>query len=646
MSATIRIQANPFERRLEELRSWRNTITTALSDFRRWALVGRLIDEQTGQRLAHLERRLNNERLTIAFVGEFSRGKSELVNALFFGDLGARLAPSGMGQTTLCPMEILWDPDRPPSLRLLPIETREHPKALREYIASGEGWKEIAIDASDMQAVAVACNTISETRRLNAAVAAALGFDVTGTGAVDIPRWRYAILNLPHTLLKQGLAILDTPGHNTMGAEPELAMHRVPDAAAIVFMLGTDTGVTRTDRDLWDQQIDPIEGLAESCFVVLNKIDGLRDGLKAEAQVLEEIDRQVRTTAEALSVDPQRVFALSARQGLLAKIQRDSDGLIKSRVYRLEQALAQGVAHQRRLDHVAALGAETRAAFAESHALIESRLAFACQQLADLASLQGKNQKLVETLAKKAASERARLEQARAVMLGLRTVHSRQADELAKLLDPNIARESGLRARAAVLNTAFSKGIRDALDTYFNESRERVRKSVGVIAEARAMMSSVSRKFSQEYQIAAIEVPEFATERFLVELDRLEQRCNADFKSASSLLTRRRSTLGALFFDTVALKVIHVFEIADREVRTWMNGFIRPLEAQLAAFQEQTNNRIEGMARIQNAETDLVARIAELETLTAEVAQQRKQWEAHHEKLMALLDVEKEASLA
>jgi hypothetical protein len=646
MNTTLRIQANPFERRLEELRSWRQTITTALAEFRRWALVGRLVDEQTGARLAHLEGRISNERLTIAFVGEFSRGKSELVNALFFGDLGSRLVPSGMGATTMCPTEILWDPARPVALMLLPIETRQGPQALREHIAQPEGWTQIAIDPKDRESVSRACHAISETRRMSAEDAAALGFDGVGDGPVDVPRWRYAILNLPHSLLKQGLAILDTPGHNAMGSEPELAMHRIPDAAAIVFMLGTDTGVTRTDRDLWSEQIEPVEGLAQSCFVVLNKIDGLRDGLKSEAKVLEEIDRQVRTTAEELKVDPQRVFALSAKQGLLGKIQHDSDTLLRSRLYRLEQALAQGVAHQRRLDHVAALGAETRAAFAESHALIESRLSFACQQLADLTALQGKNQKLVETLAKKAGSERARLEQARAVMLGLRTVHGRQADELARLLDPNAARENGLRARGAVLNTAFSKGIGEALDTYFNEARGRIHQAIGVNGEARAMMSSVSRKFSQEYQIAAVEVPEFATERFLVELDRLEQRCTRDFKGASSLLTRRRSTLGALFFDTVALKVIHVFEIADREVRTWMNGFIRPLEAQLAAFQEQTNNRIEGMARIQNAETDLVARIAELETLTAEVAQQRKGWEMHHERLMALLDVEREMSLA
>jgi hypothetical protein len=89
-----------------------------------------------------------------------------------------------------------------------------------------------------------------------------------------------------------------------------------------------------------------------------------------------------------------------------------------------------------------------------------------------------------------------------------------------------------------------------------------------------------------------------------------------------------------------------VFEIADREVRTWMNAFIRPLESQLAAFQEQSNSRVEGMGRIRNAETDLVERMEELRALLAEVEQHAAEWEAHHESMMAMLDFEREHSLA
>jgi len=302
--------------------------------------------------------------------------------------------------------------------------------------------------------------------------------------------------------------------------------------------------------------------------------------------------------------------------------------------------------YQRRLDHASAIRAEVRTAFAESRALIDSRLSFAREQVEELVAIQGKNQKLVEALARKATSERQRIEQARAVMMGLRTVHNRNADELTRLLDPNAIREQGIATRQAVVSSKFSSGIGQILDQFFRHARGRLQESVTVVKDARAMMGSVSRKFNEDYQIPTVEVTDFATERFFVEIDRLEERCARDFKGAGSLLTRRRSTLSSLFFDSVVLKVINVFEIADREVRTWMNGFVRPLDARLTAFQEQSNNRIEGMGRIQNAETDLVERLEQLRALTADVERQSHEWEAHHAKLSSRLQVEREPSLA
>ncbi len=635
-----------FHDSLEELRQWRASTAEGLAAFRRWAIVNRLLDEQAGMRLAHLERRLAAERLTIAFVAEYSRGKSELINALFFADLGHRLLPSGPGRTTLCATEIAWDPARAPSLRLLPIETREDPKALREYVQDPAAWTEVALDVEHPETLAAVCEKISESIEVPGARAAALGFAVEGDAPVAIPRWRHALLNLPHPLLASGLGILDTPGHDALAAEPELTLHRIPDAAAIVFMLDADPGVTRSDRELWNEHIAPIEGLDETCFVVLNKIDALRAGLKSEMGLLEEIDRQVRSTSEALGVAPTRVFALSARQAFAARIEGDRDALLRSRLYRLEQALAQGMVHARRLEHAQAARAETRTLLAEARALIASRLAFTDEQLEELQALQGKNQKLVESLARRASQERARVEQARAMLMGLRSVQSRHSDELARLVDPNAIRALAIDTRRAILETPFSSGIGATLDAFFVEARERLVRAVAIIDEARKLMLTVSRRFAQDYQIVTADPGDFATERFSTEMDRLQARCEREFKATASLLLHRRKTLGALFFDTVALQAIHVFEIADREVRAWMNGFVRPLDAQVTAYQEQVNNRIEGMGRIQNADTDLVERIAELEAIASEVRGQRGELEAHEKRLAALLDVQRERSLA
>ena len=189
---------NVFETSLAELRHWRANAAETLAGLRTWASSARLIDEQAVARLAHLERRLSTERLTIAFVGEAARGKGELINALFFAEGGARLLPSIVGKTIQCPTEILWDDTRAPSIRLLPSETRDSPRALRELLDEMDTWQEVPLDPSQPQSLAKACEVLLD--------------------AVDAkaPRWRYAVINIPHPLLASGLVVLDTAGYTTL----------------------------------------------------------------------------------------------------------------------------------------------------------------------------------------------------------------------------------------------------------------------------------------------------------------------------------------------------------------------------------------------------------------------------------------------
>ena len=72
---------------------------------------------------------------------------------------------------------------------------------------------------------------------------------------IEIPKWRHALISFPHHLLKQGLTILDTPGLNALGTEPELTLNMLPSAQAVLFVLGADTGVTRSDMEIWQHHI-------------------------------------------------------------------------------------------------------------------------------------------------------------------------------------------------------------------------------------------------------------------------------------------------------------------------------------------------------------------------------------------------------
>jgi hypothetical protein len=111
-------------KRFQDYSAWRADVAGHIVAFRRWLQQNELADAQTELRLNQLLERLDEDKLTIAFVAEFSRGKSELINAIFFADYGRRLLPSSSGRTTMCPTELAWDPAHPPSIQLLPIETR------------------------------------------------------------------------------------------------------------------------------------------------------------------------------------------------------------------------------------------------------------------------------------------------------------------------------------------------------------------------------------------------------------------------------------------------------------------------------------------------------------------------------------------
>ena len=236
---------------------WRADLSGVLEKFGRWLAENELTDAQTDRRIADLLDKLREDRLHVAFVAEFSRGKSELINALFFANYGNRILPSTAGRTTMCPTELMFERTRAPSIELLPIETRESNASLSEYKRFRDQWQVLALDTTSAEAMQDALRHVSDVRRVDLNTARKLGFAVDdeestafrvdADGMLEIPRWRHAIINFPHPLLEQGLVILDTPGLNAIGTEPELTLSLLPNAHAVLFILAADTGVTQSD---------------------------------------------------------------------------------------------------------------------------------------------------------------------------------------------------------------------------------------------------------------------------------------------------------------------------------------------------------------------------------------------------------------
>ncbi len=290
----------------------RSRLASAITDYAQWLDRQHGFDAERTMRLSDIANGLRKDHLVVAFVAEFSRGKTELINALFFADHGQRLLPSDVGRTTMCPTELYFNPEEPACLGLLPIETRNREETLGRLLHMPEKWSRLALNPDDPRQLQEALRKLTETKMVPAVDAIELGLwnnedpadrhRLRPDGTVEIPAWRYARVNFPHPLLRAGLTILDTPGLNALGAEPELTLSILPNAHAVIYLLATDTGVTRSDLEIWQKHV-----YRQSNYhvAVLNKIDMLWDELKSESEIRAAIERQAAETAQVLKLPAQ-----------------------------------------------------------------------------------------------------------------------------------------------------------------------------------------------------------------------------------------------------------------------------------------------------------------------------------------------------
>ena len=139
----------------EAYSEWRKQVRNVIKKYRDVAKAEDLTNANSEQRLNQIISTLNDDKLYIAFVAEFSRGKSELINAIFFSTLGMRVLPSSAGRTTMCPSELLYDRNYEPSIRLLPIDTRSSGTSILEYKGMSEEWIEYPLDIDSPEQLAV-----------------------------------------------------------------------------------------------------------------------------------------------------------------------------------------------------------------------------------------------------------------------------------------------------------------------------------------------------------------------------------------------------------------------------------------------------------------------------------------------------------
>ena len=606
-----------------------------------------LMDAAVQERLQRLEDQVRTDKVMVAFVAEFSRGKSELINAIFFADYGRRIMPASAGRTTMCPTELGYDPSVAPCLRLLPIDTRLQLKSLAEWRLKPDRWVEVALDIHDAGQIAKALEKVAQVSRVSVDDARSMGFwhdelpdenpSQDAQGMVEVPMWRHALINMPHPLLKQGLVILDTPGLNAVGAEPELTVNLIPQAHAVVFILGADTGVTRSDLSIWREHLVSTPESTEARLVVLNKIDTLWDTLNSPQQIQEQLERQCQTSAEMLGVRLDQVVPVSAQKGLVAKIACDDAMLEASGLPVLEEALAKGIMGQRQAILRSAIGAGIAGLRAETSRVLNIRRRDLDDQMLELRSLRGKNAAVIGSMRNRIEQEQREFDLSATKIHAVRAVHLKLLRDVFQQLGTKALKEQLTDLVGALQQKGLKLGVRKQYAETFKGLKSTLDMAQASATEIHAMLEGTFRQLNAEFGFS-LQVPAVPQlDPFALDLDRTEQG-HLQYLSVGNALKLVQPEFAERLGRALSMRLRAVFESAANDLELWSKSATAQLDAQLRERKRSFSRRIEAVDRIQQAASGLEDRIAEIEEGEGALERLDQRLQQLTEQLMCLSD--------
>jgi hypothetical protein len=619
-----------LEKEVAHYQRWRDQMIAGIESYKTWLDTHGYADIQQSLRIYDLIESLKNDRMTLAFLAEFSRGKTELINAMFFSDFKQRLLPSDIGRTTMCPTEILHDPAEPPYIRLLPIETRKRPESVSALKRQPVEWIKIALNIESREETTQAMQQLAEVKTVSIDDAKSLGLwdetnplitnVVKGDGRIDIPAWRHAIISYPHPLLKSGLVVLDTPGLNALGTEPELTLSMIPNAHAVLFLLAMDTGVTKSDLDVWQKYV---QTAAKRRIAVLNKIDLMWDELKPEAEIEVSVERQIENTAHMLNLPQTSVLAISAQKALLARVRGDNELLRKSGILALEELLAAKIIPAKQDIMRATVQREIGSMVDVSRLTIDNQLGSAQTELKELATVSGKNRELAKTMVARLETDRTNY---KATIQTFQTTYSTvmtQGVKLMQQLNEDALQKILNKDREFIEGAWTTAGLWKSMQSLFDHFAETSNRILKFGNQIQDLVNATYTHFHEKFGFAQLTPPPLNLERHTLTMTGMQETARQFCYDPVNMMTEKHFLLDR-FYDNLVAEAKQVFELTRYDAEKWLKTAFAPLNQQLQEHEKALAQRIEHFKKIRDNLGSLEERIQLLQKQQVALQAQRK----------------------
>ncbi|WP_166269703.1 dynamin family protein [Marinobacter caseinilyticus] len=573
-----------LSQQVEAYHTWKKELIRQISRYRLWLQDNDLYSEDVSSRIRRGLELLVEDELTIAFVGEYSRGKTELINALFFADYGQRMLPSQAGRTTMCPTELFFDRvENRNYLLLLPIETRTSDSSLQQLRKDPRRWTRFELDDSNPDIMREVLAEVAQVKSVRPEEARALGFqenmlehDRANPGYVLIPAWRNAQISIRHPLFERGLRILDTPGLNALGSEPELTISMLPAAHAIIFLLSADTGVTSSDMTIWKDYIatDNADHRAGR-FAVLNKIDVLWDDLQGESHTEDSIARVREYTADHLGIRPADVLPVSAKQGLLARVRKDNALFNRSQLPDLERLIIDRILMHKEQLITQSLINDLLGMLQNSQAAMHSRLE-ALQEERSACSETHMDRDALRRLADRAQKDYDFYYKKLITLRSSRRLMQSQGDMLKELVGEERFEGHVDKVRTLLTKSWTTPGMSRAMNHFFELLEDDLSNLLAEGQLAEKMVGAIYRRYNEDTRARHLEPIPLRAGRHVIAVRELRKKANRFRRNPKNMLTEQ-TLLIRRFFNVIVEEARTLHQRVGKDVERWPEEALLPI---------------------------------------------------------------------
>src|SRR5437764_2556823 len=195
----------------------------------------------------------------------------------------------------------------------------------------------------------------------------------------------------------------------------------------------------------------------------------------------------------------------------------------------------------------------------------------------------------------------------------LRNVFTQQTNELFDIIGLSALRANATHTRERIEQSLLTKGVREAMNDFFAQIRNSFEGAGRQSIEIHEMMRAMYVRFANDHGLEPFMPPPFSVLKYQKEAERLERAYNTHFNTLWNMVSKAKFALMKRFFETVASRAKHVYDIANRDVESWLKAVMAPLETQVREHHLQLRRRLESIRRIHQASDELEDRIAELE---------------------------------